>query len=593
VAQFALVVQVFVHEVAPQMNGVQFVVVAVGQLPAPSQLAAAVATPFAQLAARHEVVAGALAQAPPAAQAPVLPHGGAATQRESVVPAASAEQVPLVPPVLAAEHAVQAPVQAVLQQNPSTQLPEVHWLAAVHAVPFAAFAVQVVPEQKSPEMQSVSAAQLVLQAVAPHTSGVQLVVVAAGQLPAPSQLAAAVATPFAQLAARHEVVEGALAQAPPAAQAPVLPQGGAAAQRVSVVPAASAEQVPLVPPVLAAEHAVQAPAQAVLQQNPSTQLPDRQSVAAVQAVPLALQAAPPVQVTHPPALHRAPAAQSVFVEQVVVHAVAPQMNGVQLVVVAAGQLPAPSQLAAAVATPDAQLAARQDVVAGALAQAPPAAQVPVLPQGGAAAQRPSVVPAVTLAQVPLAPPVLAAEQAVQAPVQATLQQNPSTQLPVTHWLAAVQAVPVAFFAVHVVPEQKSPEMQSVSAAQLVLQAVALHTSGEQLVATALGQLPAPSQLAAAVATPFAQVAARHEVVDGALAQAPPAAQAPVLPQGGAATQRVSVAPAARAAQVPLAPPVFAAEQAVQAPAQAVSQQNPSTQLPDVHWLPAVHAAPFG
>jgi ribonuclease E len=272
--------------------------------------------------------------------------------------------------------------------------------------------------------------------------------------------------------------------------------------------------------------------------------------------------------------------------------VAPHTNGVQLVVVAAGQLPAPSQLAAAVATPDAQLAARHEVVAGALAQAPPAAQAPVLPHGGAAVQRASVAPVVTLAQVPLAPPVLAAEQAVQAPVQAVLQQNPSTQAPVAHWLAAVQVPPVAFFGVQVVPEQKSPAMQSVSAPQVVLQAVAPQTSGVQLVVVAAGQLPAPSQLAAATATPLAQLAARHDVVAGALAQAPPAAQAPVLPHGGAATQRASAVPAVAAAQVPLAPPVLAAEQAVQAPVQAVLQQNPSTQLPEAHWLAAVQAAPL-
>src|SRR4029079_16805698 len=113
-------------------------------------------------------------------------------------------------------------VQAVLQQKPSTQNPDVHWFAPVQVAPFAFFVTHAVPEQKSPPMQSVSTAQEILQAVDPQTSGEQLVVTAAGQAPAPLQLAAAVATPFEQLAVRHDVVLGATAHVPPAAQTPVL-----------------------------------------------------------------------------------------------------------------------------------------------------------------------------------------------------------------------------------------------------------------------------------------------------------------------------------------------------------------------------------
>ena len=146
----------------------------------------------------------------------------------------------------------------------------------------------------------------------------------------------------------------------------------------------------------------------------------------------------------------------------------------------AGQVPVPVQVAAGVKVVPLQLAARQDVVAGARAQVPLPVQVPVLPQGGAATQRESAAPAVTLEQVPLAAPVLAFEQAVQAPVQTVLQQNPSTQAPDAHWLAAVQAVPVALLATQALDEQKSPLAQSVSAAQEVLQADAPHTYRPQL-----------------------------------------------------------------------------------------------------------------
>ena len=44
-------------------------------------------------------------------------------------------------------HWSQAPPHAVLQQNPSTQLPDVHWAALVQTPPFASCGWQVVPAQ--------------------------------------------------------------------------------------------------------------------------------------------------------------------------------------------------------------------------------------------------------------------------------------------------------------------------------------------------------------------------------------------------------------------------------------------------------------
>jgi hypothetical protein len=52
-------------------------------------------------------------------------------------------------------------------------------------------------------------------------------------------------------------------------------------------------------------------------------------------------------------------AQSLSLEQPLLHALAPQVYGEHMVVVGAGQEPVPAQLAAAVATPEAQLAERQ------------------------------------------------------------------------------------------------------------------------------------------------------------------------------------------------------------------------------------------
>jgi len=62
--------------------------------------------------------------------------------------------------------------------------------------------------QKPVSWQSESAEQLVLQAFAPHTYALQLVCCDAGQRPAPSQVVAAEATPFEQLAARHWLSAG-------------------------------------------------------------------------------------------------------------------------------------------------------------------------------------------------------------------------------------------------------------------------------------------------------------------------------------------------------------------------------------------------
>ena len=74
-----------------------------------------------------------------------------------VLPALTKVQVPTVPARLQASH---APPQAVLQQTPSTQLPEVHSLAAAQAVPLAFFATQAPAEQYDVETQLPSTVQL-------------------------------------------------------------------------------------------------------------------------------------------------------------------------------------------------------------------------------------------------------------------------------------------------------------------------------------------------------------------------------------------------------------------------------------------------
>jgi hypothetical protein len=94
-------------------------------------------------------------------------------------------------------------VHALLQQTPSTQNVELHCEPAVHADPFESFPPHVPPMQVSPATQSVSSVHDVLHDVDAHTYGAHGLVEAAGQLPAPSQFAPAVAVPPVQLAVRQ------------------------------------------------------------------------------------------------------------------------------------------------------------------------------------------------------------------------------------------------------------------------------------------------------------------------------------------------------------------------------------------------------
>jgi hypothetical protein len=133
-------------------------------------------------------------------------------------------------------------------------------------------------------MQSVSKLQLPLQAVAPQTNGVQLVVTGVAQAPDPVQKEAAVATPAVQDGATHITDGGACVQPLAPLQVPVLPQVPLGAHRAcgSVTPLPTLEQVP----TLFRLQAWQVPHDGLKQQTPSTQLPLPHSWAEPQPTPL-------------------------------------------------------------------------------------------------------------------------------------------------------------------------------------------------------------------------------------------------------------------------------------------------------------------
>src|SRR6185369_14080593 len=92
-------------------------------------------TPLVQLAGTQTLVVGCSWQSAPVAHRPVLPHTGPTVQRASAAPAATAAQVPFMPPVFKPLHAVQAPVQALVQQKPSTQNEDAHCMPVVQVWP--------------------------------------------------------------------------------------------------------------------------------------------------------------------------------------------------------------------------------------------------------------------------------------------------------------------------------------------------------------------------------------------------------------------------------------------------------------------------
>jgi hypothetical protein len=90
-----------------------------------------------------------------------------------------------------------------------------------------------------------------------------------------------------------------------------------------------------------------------------------------------------------------------------------------------------------------------------------------------------------------------------------LQQTPSTQRPLAHWLAPEQAVPFPSSGVHTPAAHQYPEVQPASLVHPLAQALAPHTSGAHVCCCGDGQLPVPSQEAGRVATPPVQLPARH------------------------------------------------------------------------------------
>jgi hypothetical protein len=82
--------------------------------------------------------------------------------------AGTAEQLPSRPAMLQALQPLQVAADW-SQQNPSTQLPERHWVPAVQALPWGSAGTQLVPLHQKPVAQLASTPQAARQALGPQT----------------------------------------------------------------------------------------------------------------------------------------------------------------------------------------------------------------------------------------------------------------------------------------------------------------------------------------------------------------------------------------------------------------------------------------
>jgi hypothetical protein len=334
---------------------------------------------------------------------------------------------------------LQAPSHASAQQTPSTQKPLAHWPAPAQVCPFD-FGPQLPLTQPWPLAQSASVWQWLTQALPAHWNGSQSSTPGERQVPRPSQVPAVLSRSPLQVGSTQTVSAAYLEQPPTPSQTPDCPQldAGLRAQTPwgSAAPSAVGPQTPIRP---VCAQLTQGPVQATLQQTPSAQKPEAHCDPAWQTAPSGL--GPQLPFTH------LDPTQSLSEAQVAAQApvIASQVNGAQMTVGPAVQVPSPSQTRPPMTAAPSQVPGAQVVPATKLRQAPAPSHVPSRPQvdGSEAGQTLALrgaPPAGTNAQVPGAPAVL---HDLHVSVQAVLQQTPSTQNPLAQSPAHPQAAPLA------------------------------------------------------------------------------------------------------------------------------------------------------
>ena len=141
-------------------------------------------------------------QAPAPLQVPSLPQVAAPASVHWFSGSAPLGTLVQAPGVPASAQDRQVPVQAVPQQMPCSQKPELHSPAPPQAAPIG-FRPQLLVLQTLGDAQSVAVEHVVLHAPVPQAYGAQLDVVAAWQVPVPLQLRAFVNVVPVHVAAAH------------------------------------------------------------------------------------------------------------------------------------------------------------------------------------------------------------------------------------------------------------------------------------------------------------------------------------------------------------------------------------------------------
>ena len=241
-----------------------------------------------QVAPPHVVPLTHLRQPPTPSQLPSRPQVLAAVAAHcpvgAAVPAGIGVQVPVVPVRL---HAMHVPVQALLQQTPWAQFPELHSGPVVHVAPMG-LRPQLLFRHCAGDTQSLFIEHVVLQAaVTSHMNGAQLAVLTSRHVPAPSHVRDGVSTEIVQFPATQTAPAAAWRHLPAPSQVPSLPQTLVVVAHwlagVGAAPAGIGVHVPVEPVRL---HAVHVPVQAVSQQTPFAQFPEVHSEPAPHVVPL-------------------------------------------------------------------------------------------------------------------------------------------------------------------------------------------------------------------------------------------------------------------------------------------------------------------
>jgi hypothetical protein len=189
------------------------------------QRPASVPTPAVQLSVPHTVPEAYFSQAPEPSHVPSPPQVIIPSSVHCMSGSWPAGTLVQVPALDGSAHDLQLPVQAVEQQTPCAQVPELHSTSLPQVAPTGFLPQLPWLLQVLGAMQSVSSPQVVLHCpFVSHWKGAQVVLVAPAQVPVPSQRPAVMSMPSEHPGCWQMVPTEYFWQAPAPSHWPVVPQ---------------------------------------------------------------------------------------------------------------------------------------------------------------------------------------------------------------------------------------------------------------------------------------------------------------------------------------------------------------------------------